>query len=880
MAMLGAKCSPCCKDTDTGPCSCVEGELPATVTVSLSGPMGTKEQGPNLLPLSFTSCFGSGAEGHAVAPGGTPGEDNGPISSAALTKQGSGYAVLGREAPSLSLGNDNSTPADVTITLHEYTDSCGRPLWRVDSISVNDDGEGYIDGDALVITAAEGTTVVTEATGKITIRYEPTIEVTTEDGTGAEFTVAVEQTKAEPSTWTITGVTFTGDTSGYVDGQSVTFGGEYAVEVEPAAAVIRTVRVKPTVAVVADSAGGTGAVLTATLAANGTTPETWRASEVFIDYPGTGYGQGQIFLIAAVDGVAASQAPVIIQGTDQDGGITAVDFEVGNRGEYYKPTDELHFIELTEGGEWSIGEIVSIAVTDGGVYYAEDDSLPAIVADIEVKVNQLWPSEGSGAELSAVVDDTPGSATFGQITSVTVDDGGENYLGWRWIYACDCEWGGDNGSGNGIYGHTVVAWKSSECSYTGYRCWPDGPTEEPVFGLLRVRLVSDIKTASIPISAPGGMPGRDGGPVSIDGILEFSAAAALSSGWAYVDEETGGVVAPEITVTIEQSAPSDGSGATITATIDTDKDSQTFGRVTLTLASGGDGYLGDATGWNGVTVEYRGPSLPPLVTDYASNCAPCSTTLTSNTLINDCSNFSFTATFGEATAEVSPGGSITPVFEGPNKCCGRCYNKCPDRPSQLTVTFSREGNSGDALDDFFIDCPEHQVEVVFDFEDLESDRECGPFYVCIANFGVPDFDCVGQGPGGTVEGCVSPWFSAESPSPICNGIEGENGTLNESTWIIFRLDNLNVRCVELTPSISTRALWWAFRPIDAFSKFEYARTCQAVTYTPGEGKRCLGGKASWRADPASLPPESPAAGDEYGGFTRICNSYEIDWDFS
>lgn len=378
----------------------------------------------DLLSLSFSSCFGSGATGTADET------SDGAITKVTLTDGGSGYAVLGRVEPTLSLGNDNTTPADVTITLDEFTDECGRPLWRVDSISVTDGGEGYTDGEELVITAAEGTTVVTAATGTITVPpSEPDIELTTADGTGAEFTVAVEQTEAEPPTWTITGVTFTGNTSGYVDGQAVTFGGDSVIEVAPAAAVVRTIRVEPTVEVVEDSVGGTGAVLTANLTAQGTVPETWAASSITISDPGAGYAPFfDVFRIEVVDGVSTSYGIFAVTSIGENGEIA--DVYLFEPGEFYKLTDELDFVELTDGGEFygGTGEIESISITDGGAYYSENPSLAPHVASVTVNVNQNWPSQGAGAVITASVETNTLSEKFGEIVSLEVTSGGSGYL--------------------------------------------------------------------------------------------------------------------------------------------------------------------------------------------------------------------------------------------------------------------------------------------------------------------------------------------------------------------------------------------------------------------------------------------------------------------
>jgi len=90
----------------------------------------------------------------------------------------------------------------------------------------------------------------------------------------------------------------------------------------------------------------------------------------------------------------------------------------------------------------SVGDTVvleaeaSLTVTDGvptaaavviaGEYYRESLAAPAIVSS--VTVTPSFACAGSGAEISATVDDDPASPTFGEIIGLTIDDGGDNYV--------------------------------------------------------------------------------------------------------------------------------------------------------------------------------------------------------------------------------------------------------------------------------------------------------------------------------------------------------------------------------------------------------------------------------------------------------------------
>lgn len=384
------------------------------------------------LALDFESCFGKKARGYVTF------EDLGPITQATLNSGGIGYARRGRSAPTLTVANESSEAAQLTITLSQEQDECGVPYWRISAISVVDGGRGYTNDEALVITAASGTTVEAAATGTIateSVVEEPNIDATTEDGTGAELTVTLEQTDAEPSTWTITGVTFTGGTSGYVHGQEVLFGGDDVVEVVPAVATVVCKRIEPALnGAIIDFDGAVGLVLSYTLSQIGVEPDiSWEIASVTVEEGGSGYQgrQGSFIFIGGPgqpeDIVFLSEAMLQITSVDQDGSVQSVSLEVA--GSFYKNGDELDRIEVTTGGEY-YGErtyIESIEIENGGVYYFEDASLNPYVADVTVSIVQPENSPGDGALIEAVVEDDTASANFGKIVGLILSAGGDSY---------------------------------------------------------------------------------------------------------------------------------------------------------------------------------------------------------------------------------------------------------------------------------------------------------------------------------------------------------------------------------------------------------------------------------------------------------------------
>lgn len=438
VGFLFGTCSACCCRIDT----CEGFDLEEAFSHRTGGgefcPSFT--QGPSLLSLSFSpTCFGSGVAGTVQGLGADKGP--GPLQSVKLTSGGSGYAKLGRQAPTLTLGNENTSPATVSFTLAQSQDGCELPLWSVSSISVTDGGEGYTDNEAIVVTAANGDTVVSAASGTIHTKpgqhQQPTIEASTQSGTGATLTVNISQTEADPATWTISSIPVSGESEGYVDGEQVILSPGAAVVVRAAAAVVVTQRVAPELTLgVVSTEGGSGAQISAVLVSNGEDPEVWSVDSLSIDDAGTGYGVNEEIVVVATNGGIEETAFLgYVIGVGDNGEITQA--YVFTPGGYYVDTNELKSIRVDDGGEYydyiDNGEIESITVSSGGVYYGEDSALEPYVRTPTVTVQQTMPSAGEGAVITAVVDDNTSSPTFGEVVELTLDDAGDGYLAWEYI---------------------------------------------------------------------------------------------------------------------------------------------------------------------------------------------------------------------------------------------------------------------------------------------------------------------------------------------------------------------------------------------------------------------------------------------------------------
>ena len=448
--MLGSSCSCHCGEV---PCNtCTVGELPETLTVAFSG-LAQKVPAEDLVFLSFTSCYGSGATAKVTAPGGDPEDDRGPISKIELTDGGSGYAKLGRVAPALTISGGSGTGATFTPTLSSSQDACKLDVWSLASVAASG-GTGYVSGETLTITASDGDTQVQAASAKLYLdRSEPTITLS---GTA---TTTVQLADNGDNTWRIAGVTVTDGGSGWTQGAAITFNTDGAdVTVFAATATARVVHDAPENAVLTIiTTGGSGAVLEPVWEL---LPEVdwpapnrklYRLASVTVVNGGSGYAdEDEIVLSFASsnDGTILEQVYSFVfgdpTGVGPNGEIEQV--YVGDEGTgggeiVGSRTDSLHSVNITgfpSGGSYYKDDPGArrVTVTAGGSYYREDATAPPYVAAVTVGVEQVSPSEGTGAELSVVIDDDPESETFGEITAVNIDDGGDGYLAHELVDSC------------------------------------------------------------------------------------------------------------------------------------------------------------------------------------------------------------------------------------------------------------------------------------------------------------------------------------------------------------------------------------------------------------------------------------------------------------
>ena len=468
--MLGSSCSACCAPPP--PCTqCTEGELPETLTVTFSG-LADKAPGPDLIALSFSACYGGGAAAQVTAPGGDPATDKGPIGAVTLTNGGSGYAKLGRVAPTLTVSGGSGTGATFTPSLSTSQDGCKLDLWSLASVSASG-GTDYADGDTLTITVAEGDTEVAAASATLYLdKSEPTLTL---DGAA---TATVSMAALGDGNFGIASVAVTGGGSGYTEGESLTFSvGANDETVAAATATARVVHGSPANELLYEEGTGSGAVLTPvwTLLPTNQWPaphrKTYSVSSVTITNGGSGYSSGDYFefyFASDDDGQIVQYGYGLVDAVNGSGAITAVSIEIAGR--YVgSRTDQLESVAIASGGSYYNDDpgARSVIVNAGGTYYREDASVAPYVATVTVGVSQTLPSAGTGATLTATVESSTSSANFGKITGVTITSGGTNYLAWQWRNTKCC---GDYYNGLSVVVKRLNYGDSNPCRYEHRMC--------------------------------------------------------------------------------------------------------------------------------------------------------------------------------------------------------------------------------------------------------------------------------------------------------------------------------------------------------------------------------------------------------------------------
>lgn len=427
-----------------GNCGCTCGALPYTTTVQFSDLVNQTHSGH--CAISFSSSFGGGAVAVMMEPGGCDDNqpecgpsDRGPITGILVTDGGSCYARYLRVEPTLTLSAAPGTGAYFTPTLTASGDPACRDYWAISAVTVSG-GTGYSDGSAVTIQPDAG--VATLSSASLTLRTShtaPSLAATVAGGTGATLSVNVA---AIGTTWEIDSIDVVAGGSGYTNGAAVVISlsaGDVATT--PAVATITTgssYSLPDDIQITSEIASGTGATFSYSFTEGtwGDGHPYWYLSGVTVTSGGSGYTVGDGFNVASPTCPSlASDAYFTVAAVDGGGAITAVAIDELFPGSFRKTTSAgaIASVTVTAAGVYfhDTGVPYSVVVGSGGQYYAEDRDSPPCVADIAVDASACG---GTDAVLTAVVGVDPDDpSTFGKITGVTIDDGGDGYLAWRWV---------------------------------------------------------------------------------------------------------------------------------------------------------------------------------------------------------------------------------------------------------------------------------------------------------------------------------------------------------------------------------------------------------------------------------------------------------------
>ena len=404
--------------------NCPTGTLPDTVTVTF--PEWDDEMAGAYRHRIAISTITDWAAG-AVRPSARVSETvDGEITQVDIIDGGSGYALVGRVAPTLTLSGGGGTGATFTPTLT----SSGTPdVWTLDSATASG-GTGYVDGSSLTITAAAGDTTTTKAAATVVARSEPTITATAPGGSGATLSPTLSKAGSPPA-WSVAGVTVTAPGTGYTHNGAVQFSTGGATTLSAASATVQTLEV-PSHTVDASGAGGTGATFSITYEEDWEFAGYYYITGIAVTNGGSGYSSGGTVLLTPSAGTRFGvwpdgDASDIVLGYTLSGGAIASVSDYDNA-VYYRDRGIIQAVTVTAGGSYysPTGPAYGVTVTAGGSYYREDKTVAPYVATLSSATTTV---EAGGANsctpsLTPVVDDDPNSATFGEVTSVTIDDGG------------------------------------------------------------------------------------------------------------------------------------------------------------------------------------------------------------------------------------------------------------------------------------------------------------------------------------------------------------------------------------------------------------------------------------------------------------------------
>lgn len=363
----------------------------------------------------------------------------------------------------------------------------------------------------------------------------------------------------------------------------------------PGSGYAQVVRVVPSLT--ASVSGGTGATLSVSLAANGTTPQTWGVSGVTVTGTTSGYtDNAAVSFSYGGDVTEQTKATATIKTTRTAPTITA---SAGGSGSGASLSVSLSQ-SPTSPSDTALWHVASVAVTAGGSGYADGDPVTFTVSDgtqvaaasgtittAKTRGNPnltpyVWGDDGTTAGTGAVVTATMNATTDGEgkpaweVASLSIVNGGSGYEVGEYFWYEELDPGIT--SSPPYYVLEVDGWWITSVdgngAITGIGLDPNGGTNGLFYKDTSIGAIQSISVTS------------GGDYYKADSAIS---RVVVNDAGKYYREE---VSVAGVTVAISQAAGYNGTGASITATVDSDKTSGTFGQVTaLTIANGGSGYV-------------------------------------------------------------------------------------------------------------------------------------------------------------------------------------------------------------------------------------------------------------------------------------------------
>lgn len=685
-------CSPCCS-AGTPCASCTSGELPDTVTVTFDG-FTDKTPGPDLITLGFSSCFGGGASARVTAPGGDPATDKGPISAVTLTAAGSGYAKLGRVAPTITASGGSGSGATLTVTTEKKQDSCKVDYWKVKTVSVSG-GTGYADGDQVTFTVAEGDTEQASASATIhTTRTEPTLTASASGGTGATFDLSYTANGDTPSTWRISGITVTNGGTGYPDSAPLSFklgSGDYANY--PAYAYGRTTRSAPTLT--ASASGGTGASLSVSLNSYPWDGGYWSISEIHVTSGGTGYADGASISVSLGSGDYSQGEAYAIAHTTRVEPTIAVDTS-GSAG-----SGAALSVSSYQTTDWSgnaVWVVSGITATSAGSGYSVGDPVGVSATS----------GVSTGEYFSASVSSVDGN---GGITGISVDAGGAFYKDNGIIASIEVQYGGYYYHSDGV---VVSVELYDGGSYYHDDGVPTGVTVESGGIYYHEDETADPYVADVTVTISQADPSTGtGGSIAatVDGTVGSATfgtitGLAIANGgnnylaWKWVANACCGFQLNGKPIVLKRALTNqssvDAGWPDYVARECAYFHTMCGGWGSQTSPSG---FTSTSNGAMSIQVYYKGPNKPPCVKITRGGAASgdngaqpfCSTFMCAEDPIEDCSSFSFSAEDAHGVvAAVTPGGEYDATYKYKSGC-NQCCQGEDSMPSEIEVAVTDSG---------------------------------------------------------------------------------------------------------------------------------------------------------------------------------------------